>query len=59
VRRGTDPGRLLVYDVAYGWPPLCAFLGVPVPDQPFPHRNDRAQFTSRIREHRTTTGDTA
>jgi hypothetical protein len=28
--------QLLVYDVAEGWDPLCAFLGVEVPDVPFP-----------------------
>lgn len=22
-----------------GWDPLCKFLGVPVPDEPFPHKN--------------------
>ncbi len=38
------PGRLLVFDVAQGWDPLCAFLDVPVPDQPFPRRNDSAQY---------------
>lgn len=38
------PERLLVFDVAQGWEPLCAFLDVPVPDQPFPRRNDQAQY---------------
>ena len=28
--------RLLVYDVAEGWAPLCGFLGVGAPDEPFP-----------------------
>jgi hypothetical protein len=50
VVREVDAARLLVFDVADGWPPLCDFLGVPVPDAPFPHRNDRAQFTSLIHE---------
>jgi hypothetical protein len=37
--------RLLVFDVKEGWQPLCAFLGVPVPeDEPFPHVNDTAAF---------------
>jgi hypothetical protein len=36
--------RLLVYDVCEGWGPLCAFLGVPAPDEPFPHLNDTASF---------------
>lgn len=31
--------RLLVYKVSEGWEPLCEFLGVKVPDKPFPHRN--------------------
>src|SRR5688572_1142338 len=31
---------LLVLDVAdAGWQPLCEFLGLPVPDEPYPHRN--------------------
>lgn len=38
------PERLLIFDVVQGWEPLCAFLGVAVPDQPFPHRNDSASF---------------
>ncbi|HPG27419.1 MAG: sulfotransferase [Spirochaetaceae bacterium] len=32
--------RLLVFDVRQGWEPLCAFLGVDVPDTPFPHLNE-------------------
>jgi hypothetical protein len=34
-------GKLLVVDVeaAPRWDELCAFLDVPVPDVPFPHRN--------------------
>jgi hypothetical protein len=41
--------RLLVYDVAEGWPPLCAFLGVPVPATPFPRVNARAEFATALR----------
>jgi hypothetical protein len=36
--------RLLVYQVKEGWEPLCEFLGVPVPDEPFPRTNDRSEF---------------
>jgi hypothetical protein len=41
VTRDVDPARLLVIDVAagQGWSELCAFLGVPVPEVPFPHSN--------------------
>jgi hypothetical protein len=43
--RDTIPAeRLLVFDVAEGWEPLCRFLGKPVPATPFPHRNLRSDF---------------
>jgi hypothetical protein len=39
--RATCPSeRLLVFDVAEGWEPLCAFLEAPVPSTPFPRLND-------------------
>jgi hypothetical protein len=44
VRAGVPAARLLVFDVAEGWEPLCAFLGAPVPDAEFPNVNDREQF---------------
>jgi len=40
--------QLLVYQVKEGWDPLCAFLGVPVPDEPFPRTNDRGEFWDRV-----------
>ena len=40
--------RLLVWDVKEGWERLCEFLGVPVPQQPFPHVNDRTEFLNRV-----------
>ena len=41
--------RLLVYEIREGWEPLCAFLGVPVPEgKPFPRLNDAAEFRARI-----------
>ena len=36
--------RILIYDVKEGWEPLCAFLGVTVPSEPFPHKNTRDEF---------------
>ena len=48
--RATVPAeRLLVFTVNEGWKPLCDFLGVPVPQAPFPRVNDRAQFQQTIR----------
>ena len=47
--RATIPAeRLLVYEVAQGWGPLCAFLGVPVPAEPMPKVNSREEFAARI-----------
>ena len=36
--------RLLVFDPAEGWEPLCRFLAVPVPDGPFPRVNSTEEF---------------
>ncbi|ADP78572.1 sulfotransferase family protein [Pseudofrankia inefficax] len=45
--RAQIPGdRLLIFDVAEGWGPLCAFLDVPVPATPFPRANDQDFFTT-------------
>lgn len=48
VRAAIAPERLLVFDVAQGWEPLCAFLNVPVPDTPFPRTNSRDDFWARF-----------
>ena len=47
VRRFIAPERLLIYDIQQGWEPLCAFLGVAVPDEPFPHKNSTEEFLSQ------------
>jgi hypothetical protein len=39
--------RLLVFEVADGWPALCEFLAVPIPDEPFPRLNDRESWGAR------------
>ena len=39
--------RLLVFEATDGWEPLCAFLGVPVPDTPYPAQNSTAEFQAR------------
>ena len=47
--KATIPARrLLVYDVAEGWAPLCRFLGRPVPDMPFPRNNSTEDFQGMI-----------
>jgi hypothetical protein len=46
--KASIPGdRLLVFNVHEGWAPLCAFLGCPVPDEPFPQVNERAAFRQK------------
>lgn len=44
VRAAIAPERLLVFFPAQGWEPLCRFLGVAVPDEPFPRGNSTAEF---------------
>ncbi|HET6952842.1 MAG TPA: sulfotransferase [Acidimicrobiales bacterium] len=48
VRRKAPADRLLEWDVREGWAPLCAFLGVPAPDAPFPHLNDTDAFRRMV-----------
>ena len=48
VKAAIPKDRLLVYQVKEGWAPLCAFLGVATPTQPFPRTNDRAEFWDRV-----------
>lgn len=47
--KSTVPAeRLLVWNPAEGWEPLCDFLEVGVPDEPLPHLNDAASFREGI-----------
>lgn len=50
VRRITPPDRLLEFNLGDGWEPLCKFLGKPIPDVPFPHKNDTDELDKIIRE---------
>ena len=44
VRATAPPARLLAWTARDGWGPLCRALGVPVPDEPFPHANSSEEF---------------
>jgi len=56
VKQHVPPERLLIYNVKEGWEPLCAFLGVEVPqNKPFPHLNERASFFGNRRWERNVT----
>jgi hypothetical protein len=48
VKRDIPPDRLLVFVAGDGWAPLCAFLGVPVPQSPFPRENATAEYQTRF-----------
>lgn len=48
--KATVPAhRLLVFEAQDGWAPLCEFLGVPVPDVPYPRVNDSEHLKHIIR----------
>jgi hypothetical protein len=49
VRREVPSSQLLEFDVREGWAPLCAFLGVPMPTEEFPRRNDRTTMDELLR----------
>ena len=44
VRASVPAARLVDWQAADGWKPLCDALGVDVPDEPFPHLNTREDF---------------
>lgn len=49
VKAAVPPDRLLVFQATEGWGPLCRFLGVPEPPEPFPNLNDRDEIKQTIR----------
>ena len=38
VKRFVPKDRLLIINRKDGWDPICKFLNLPVPNEPFPHR---------------------
>jgi hypothetical protein len=59
VKQNVPADRLLVFNVTEGWEPLCKFLGVSVPDEPFPHKNDTQSFLDMINRGAHETGEQA
>ena len=49
VRTTVPEARLIEFDARDGWAPLCAALGVPVPDEPYPKVNTTEEFFERWR----------
>lgn len=52
VQRTIAPERLLTYNVAEGWEPLCRFLELLEPDEPFPLTNTTKDFQERLAERK-------
>ncbi|KAF4991857.1 hypothetical protein FGRMN_7575 [Fusarium graminum] len=52
VRDNVPSEQLLDFKLSEGWEPLCKFLGKEVPDVPFPHVNDSAEYAARIMKRR-------
>lgn len=44
VQKVIPRDRLLVFEASDGWEPLCRFLGVPVPAEPYPRVNTTEEF---------------
>ena len=41
--------KLLVFSVKEGWEPLCKFLDLPIPNEPFPKTNDTKMMKRTIK----------
>jgi hypothetical protein len=48
VRATIPAARLLEWHPGDGWEPICAALGVAVPDEPFPHVNTTEEFRTML-----------
>jgi hypothetical protein len=48
VRAAIPPERLLILDPTDGWERLCPFLGVAVPETPYPFTNTTADFRAMM-----------
>lgn len=45
VKKNIPEHRLLIFHAKEGWDPLCKFLNVEVPSEPFPNTNNRENFS--------------
>jgi hypothetical protein len=48
VRAEVPPERLIDWQPGDGWAPICEKLGLPIPDEPFPHVNTTAEFRQML-----------
>ena len=47
-KQKAPKSQLHIVDFEKGWTPFCEFLGVPVPDVPFPHLNKKGSITKEM-----------
>jgi len=47
VQATIPKSRLLVFEASEGWEPLCRFLNVAVPAEPYPRVNTSEDFAAR------------
>jgi len=52
VKDEVPADRLLVFESSLGWSPLCEFLGVPVPAEPYPKTNTTEDFAKLMAANR-------
>ena len=50
VKKTVPADRLLVFEVKHGWEPLCQFLDLSIPEDPFPHVNDTATIKWNLKQ---------
>jgi len=50
VKARIPSDKLLVFKIEDGWDPLCNFLGLDVPLDDFPHRNQKYSFAESMEE---------
>ncbi len=48
VRRAVPAERLIEWQPRDGWGPICAGLGIAVPQTPFPHENSSEDFGEKV-----------
>lgn len=48
VKNYVPADKLLVFEARQGWEPLCTFLDVEVPAEPFPHTNKKEDFPAMV-----------
>ncbi|KAH8673902.1 P-loop containing nucleoside triphosphate hydrolase protein [Xylariales sp. PMI_506] len=50
VRQAAVGRKFLVYNTGSGWEPLCSFLGLSIPDSPYPRNDDWLEYKKQVEE---------